>query len=143
MRAQSILSLLAVLNFTAAWSCPADSSALQDSETSCRLQLWDVPAPDLQNNLTLGYGPISPLKRIQFYNGVAANRTYSHHPLLLSLGETVVLVHSSAKQDEDSMGQEIWGGVSHDGGMTWTESTVILPSALLPNQTQEYNFTYW
>ena len=146
--AQSAFSLVAFLNFTsfaAAWSCPASSSAEQDSQSSCRTQLWDVPAADTSDNLTLGYDPLTPSKVIPFYNGAAENRTYSHHPLLLAVPQTqtVVIVHSSAKQDEDSMGQEIWGGVSHDGGSSWSDSQVILPSALLPNQSQEYNFTYW
>lgn len=41
------------------------------------------------------------------------------------------------------MGQNVWAGVSHDGGYTWTKSQEVMPSALLPNQTEEHNFNYW
>lgn len=41
------------------------------------------------------------------------------------------------------MGMELWGSVSQDGGSTWTPSHSILPAALLPNQTNVANFSYW
>ena len=138
------LFLLSLLPSVLSWSCAPDSSELRASQTTgCRTRLWDITVPDPSNNLTNGYSSLTTTAKTEFYDGLAANRTYSHHPLMLNVDGTIVLVHSSAKQDEDSMGQEIWGGVSRDGGLTWTESNVILPSALLPNQTQEYNFTYW
>ena len=52
-----------------------------------------------------------------------------------SNGTTIVLIHTSATVDEDSMGQQIWTTISNDGGFTWTPSHEIIPSALLPNQT--------
>jgi hypothetical protein len=45
--------------------------------------------------------------------------------------------------DEDSMGMELWGAISHDGGNTWTASQSLLPPSLLPNQTDVANFSYW
>jgi hypothetical protein len=68
---------------------------------------------------------------------------YAHHPALLAVGKNVYLVHSSAVIDEDSMGMELWGSMSHDGGYTWSASKPILPAALLPNQTNVENFGYW
>ena len=68
---------------------------------------------------------------------------YAHHPALLAVGSTVYLVHSSAVIDEDSMGMELWGAISQDGGYTWSVSHPILPAALLPNQTNVANFSYW
>ena len=41
------------------------------------------------------------------------------------------------------MGMELWGAVSHDSGYTWSASHPILPAALLPNQTNVANFSYW
>jgi hypothetical protein len=55
----------------------------------------------------------------------------------------VYLIHSTAAIDEDSMGMDVWGSVSLDGGYTWSPSQMILPPALLPNQTDVANFSYW
>jgi hypothetical protein len=41
------------------------------------------------------------------------------------------------------MGMELWGAISKDGGYTWSASHPILPAALLPNQTNVANFSYW
>lgn len=41
------------------------------------------------------------------------------------------------------MGMELWGAISHDSGHTWSDSHPILPAALLPNQTNVANFSYW
>lgn len=68
---------------------------------------------------------------------------YAHHPIVLAIDKTVYMVHSSAVIDEDSMGQELWGTISHDGGYTWLPSHPILPAALLSNQTDVANFSYW
>lgn len=74
---------------------------------------------------------------------ITYSHQYAHHPALLAVGSTVYLVHSSAVIDEDSMGQEVWCAISHNSGYTWTPSRPILPAALLPNQTNVANFTYW
>lgn len=71
------------------------------------------------------------------------NHQYAHHPALLAVNQTVYIIHSSSVIDEDMLGQEIWGSISHDGGVTWAESHPILPAALLPNQTSVANFSYW
>lgn len=108
--------------------------------------LWDVtPSIDYNDTLFAGWPQLSVAKEIEIYNGVSANRTYSHHPELYSRPNTsdVYIIHSSGLIDEDSMGQQIWFSHSDDGGLTWTPSRMVLPSALLPNQTQELNFSYW
>ncbi|RSH85391.1 hypothetical protein EHS25_004787 [Saitozyma podzolica] len=97
-------------SLTIAWQCAAKSSQLNQAHTSCRTKLWDVPAIDYSNKLTAGWPYLDVSARVKFYDGVKAGRTYSHHPLMLNVDGTFVLIHSSALQDEDSMGQEIWGG---------------------------------
>ncbi|RDW75879.1 hypothetical protein BP5796_06700 [Coleophoma crateriformis] len=105
---------------------------------------WQVtPALNYSDALYAGWEQIPFEKEVLVYNGSAIGRTYAHHPALLAVGETVYIVHSSAVIDEDSMGMELWGAVSHDGGYTWTPSSSILPAALLPNQTNVANFSYW
>ena len=105
---------------------------------------WQVSPPlNYSDVLYAGWNQIPIQKEVIVYNGTAVGRTYAHHPQLLAVGETVYLVHSSAVMDEDSMGMELWGAISHDGGYTWSSSHSVLPAALLPNQTNVANFSYW
>ncbi|KAK4502255.1 hypothetical protein PRZ48_005680 [Zasmidium cellare] len=117
------------------------------SSSAVFTQFWNV-TPPINSNDTLyaGWPQIKVSAEIEIYNGVAHNhnRTYAHHPQLYARGNRhVYLIHSSAAVDEDSMGQNIWFSQSHDGGFTWTPSVPILPPALLKNQTQEGNFSYF
>lgn len=108
--------------------------------------LWNVSPPiDYNDTLYAGWSQLNFSAEIEIYNGISANRTYAHHPELYSRPNTsdVYIIHSSGLIDEDAMGQQIWFSQSQDGGFTWTPSHMVLPSALLPNQTQELNFSYW
>jgi hypothetical protein len=105
---------------------------------------WQVNPPIRYNDtLYAGWDQLDVVKEVEVYSGRSVNRTYAHHPEILSHGDTVYLIHSSAPIDEDSMGQDVWITVSHDGGFTWSPSSSIIPAALLPNQTDTRNFTYW
>lgn len=107
-------------------------------------EYWQVSPPlNYSDILYAGWDQIPVQIEAIVYNGIAVGRTYAHHPQLLAVGETVYLIHSSALIDEDSMGMELWGAISHDGGYTWSASQSILPAALLPNQTDVANFSYW
>lgn len=107
---------------------------------------WNVTPPlDYSDPLYAGWAQLNASAEVEVYNGRAAQRTYAHHPQLYSRTGTldVYLIHSSGLVDEDAMGQQIWFSLSADGGFTWRPSRMVLPSALLPNQTQEGNFSYW
>ncbi|KAK9412877.1 putative Sialidase domain-containing protein [Seiridium unicorne] len=105
---------------------------------------WDVSPPlDYNDTLYAGWSQLPALAEVEVYNGVDTNRTYAHHPEIYARNNSVYLIHSSGLVDEDSMGQNVWLTTSTDGGFTWTPSMEILPSALLPNQTSELNFSYW
>ncbi|KAH8883246.1 hypothetical protein GQ53DRAFT_883370 [Thozetella sp. PMI_491] len=105
---------------------------------------WQVEPPiDYNDTLYAGWDQIEATKEILVYDGSAVNRTYAHHPALYAQGSNVYLIHSSAPIDEDSMGQDVWITVSHDGGFTWSAGSSIIPAAVLPNQTDTKNFTYW
>ncbi|KAI0134312.1 hypothetical protein BJ170DRAFT_609371 [Xylariales sp. AK1849] len=121
------------------------SSAEYNSHTLPNFtDFWNVSPPlDYNDTLNAGWSQLPTLSQTEVYNGIAANRTYAHHPEIYARNNSVYLIHSSALIDEDSMGQNIWLTRSSDGGFTWTPSMEILPSALLPNQTSELNFSYW
>ncbi|CAN8097847.1 unnamed protein product [Discula destructiva] len=107
---------------------------------------WSVDPPlDYNDTLYAGWPRLDVNTEVEIYNGLSANRTYAHHPELYSRPNTtdVYIIHSSGLIDEESMGQQIWFSQSKDGGFSWTPSRMVLPSALLPNQTQELNFSYW
>ncbi|KAF7534821.1 hypothetical protein G7054_g5911 [Neopestalotiopsis clavispora] len=118
----------------------ADSVAELPSFTN----YWNVTPPlNYSDVLYAGWPQLPTLSDIEVYNGVAQGRTYAHHPEIYASNNSVYLIHSSALIDEDSMGQQIWLTTSQDGGFTWSPSAEILPSALLPNQSAELNFSYW
>lgn len=107
---------------------------------------WQVSPPiDHSDALYAGWAQINNTRDILVYNGTAENRTYAHHPELYypSATGTVFLLHSSAPVDEDSMGQEVWISISQDEGVSWSVPHSILPAAMLANQTDPRNFTYW
>lgn len=107
-------------------------------------EIWQVKPPiNSSDALYAGWSQIPVIKEIEVQNGVAESRTYSHHPELFSIGDTAYLIFSSAPVDEDSMGQDVWISVSEDGGLNWTPSRSLIPAALLSNQTDPRNFTYW
>ncbi|KAF6834529.1 BNR repeat domain-containing protein [Colletotrichum musicola] len=106
--------------------------------------LWRVwPPIDYSDVLFAGWEQIPVEKEVQIYDGVAENRTYAHHPELFAVGNNVFLIHSSAVVDEDSMGQDVWISASADGGATWGPSRTLMPAAMLPNQTEEFDWKYW
>ena len=133
----------ALLDGVLSWQCDVGSEQYTGVQNNCRTKLWDVGPIDYTENNTAGFDYLNNVTAVEFYNGVEVGRTYAHSPLLLFADNTVILVHSSALQDEDSQGQDVWGGVSHDDGYTWTDPVEIFPPALLPNQTNQANFTYW
>lgn len=104
---------------------------------------WQV-SPPLNPNDTLyaGWSQI-PEHHTLIYNGTEVGRTYAHHPSLWFFDNIIYLIHTTAPVDEDSMGEEVWATTSQDFGQTWAPSRMLLPEALLPNQTNPYNFTYW
>ncbi|KAF9871997.1 hypothetical protein CkaCkLH20_10629 [Colletotrichum karsti] len=106
--------------------------------------LWQIqPSLNYSDVLYAGWDQIPVQKEIQIYNGVAENRTYAHHPELFAIGSNVFLIYSSAPVDEDSMGQDVWISTSKDSGTTWSPGRSLMPAALLPNQTETYNWKYW
>ncbi|KAF9894157.1 hypothetical protein FE257_009130 [Aspergillus nanangensis] len=107
-------------------------------------RIWDVtPSINSSDEYYAGWDQIIVDKEVKVYSGLALNRSYAHHPELFYLNDTVYLSFSSAPIDEDSMGQEVWISTSKDDGLTWTGSHSLLPAALLPNQTNPRNFSYW
>ena len=107
-------------------------------------KIWQVtPEIDPADDLYAGWDPISVLKETEVYNGVAENRTYAHHSELFHLDGVTYVAFSSAPIDEDSMGQDARISVSKDAGMTWSAPHVVLPAALLPNQTNTHDYKYW
>ncbi|CZR57931.1 uncharacterized protein PAC_07821 [Phialocephala subalpina] len=133
-----ISSILSLAFLFALLSCTSVASILPPDE------YWQVTPPlNYSDVLYAGWDQIPVEKEVLIYNGTLIGRTYAHHPQLLAVGPSVYMVHSSAVIDEDSMGMELWGAMSHDGGYTWTPSHSILPAALLPNQTNVANFSYW
>lgn len=137
-----VLKVLARQVATLLLSWPFTTTATAPSPGS----YWQVSPPiDYSDNLYAGWPQISNPRNVLVYNGTLEKRTYAHHPELYYSGETgtVLLVHSSAPIDEDSMGQDVWMSVSHDEGLSWSTPHSVLPAALLPNQTDTRNFTYW
>jgi hypothetical protein len=137
------LALTLVAPSTRANWCTKGSDGELNSTSHCRTDLWDAGTPSTTDTYNAGFPKLPIAKRSIFYAGIEYNRTYAHHPMLLKVGPTVVLAHSSGLEDEDAQGMTVYGGVSQDGGYTWTESEEWLPRPLLPNQTYEYNLAYW
>lgn len=107
-------------------------------------RLWQVtPEIDLTDELYAGWDPISVVKETEVYNGVAENRTYAHHSELFHLNTITYVAFSSAPVDEDSMGQDARISVSKDDGLTWSSPEIVVPAAMLPNQTDPHDFKYW
>lgn len=123
------------------WSTQDDHTA--NAPGICRTKLWDVPAADPSNAMTVGWRILDVTARTKVYDGASLGRTYAHHPIIQAFGKTVVLIHSSAEIDEDAMGQEVWSSISHDGGSTWSEPGPIIGPAVLVNQTDLHDFSYW
>ncbi|KAL1595955.1 hypothetical protein SLS60_009645 [Paraconiothyrium brasiliense] len=105
---------------------------------------WQVsPAINYNDTLYAGWPQIDVDTEILVYKGTQFNRTYAHHPELYHDGKRTFLQYSTSPIDEDATGQESWLSTSTDGGFTWSKSYSILPAALLPNQTNAANYTYW
>ncbi|KAH8648484.1 hypothetical protein BX600DRAFT_484243 [Xylariales sp. PMI_506] len=114
------------------------------AEPANSTDFWQVEPPiDYNDTLYAGWDQLKVVKEVEVFTGVLENRTYNHHPALFYLDGTVFLAHSSAPIDEDSMGQDVRVAASKDGGLTWTQSQTVVPAAMLPNQTQAMNFSYW
>lgn len=107
---------------------------------------WQVSPPiNYSDPIYAGWPQLQVDKEAIVHRGTDVGRTYAHHPALYYDGRRVYLQYSSAPIDEDSTGQESWVSTSTDGGYTWSEGVSILPTALLPNQTEigPANYTYW
>ncbi|KAI0148683.1 hypothetical protein GGR57DRAFT_515062 [Xylariaceae sp. FL1272] len=106
--------------------------------------IWQVkPSLNYTDKLYAGWSQVPIVKETAVYVGVTENRTYAHHPILFATNGTTFLSFSSALIDEDSMGQDVRLTTSPDGGLTWSANSIILPAALLPNQTSVQNFSYY
>ncbi|KAI8626228.1 hypothetical protein F5Y19DRAFT_447632 [Xylariaceae sp. FL1651] len=106
--------------------------------------LWQVSPPlDYSDRLYAGWEQVPVAKETEIYIGVVEERTYAHHPQLYANGSAALLLFSSAPIDEDSMGQDVRISASSDGGLTWSANSIIMPAALLPNQTIVRNFTWY
>lgn len=107
-------------------------------------QLWQINPPmNTSDGLYAGWRQISTVKETEVYNGVSSGRTFAHYPELFYLEGTIYLIFSSAPVDEDSMGQDVRISISKDGGITWSANQVVMPAALLANQTETENFQHW
>ncbi|CAH0054946.1 unnamed protein product [Clonostachys solani] len=132
------MELAALLVFFGLLRCRAFAQSPTPNE------IWQVtPAIDPADKLLAGWDEISVVKETQVYNGVQENRTYAHHSELFHLNNVIYLAFSSAPVDEDSMGQDARISVSHDGGLSWSHPHTVVQAAMLPNQTDPHNFTYW
>ena len=91
--------------------------------------------------------PLVPgVTHVQLHSGSAKERTYAHHAITEYIDKTLYVAWSSGKIDEDQMGQQSWvakGALQSNGSWTFGSPRVVLPSALLSNQTSEANYTYW
>ena len=105
---------------------------------------WQVSPPlNYSDEIYAGWPQLEVDREAVVYRGTDFNRTYAHHPELYYDGHRVYLQYSTAPVDEDSTGQEAWLSTSTDGGFTWSEGISILPTALLPNQSNPETYKYW
>ena len=143
LRTHEVLRAIAVLAVGSLGS-PTPELEQRWTTTNCSTDLWNVSPPlNYSDEMYAGWRQLPTLTEVELYNGRRFNRTYAHHPQVVFFNETVFLIHTSGVVDEDSMGSEVWGSVSHDYGFTWTETTPYFPAALLPNQTNPETFEYW
>ncbi|KAG7088028.1 hypothetical protein E1B28_012065 [Marasmius oreades] len=109
--------------------------------------LWKGPALDAKDPLYAGLKQIEGVKHMLVHNGSQVGRTYSHHAIVENVNGRLWAAWSSATNDEDSMGQQVWVGTADRNGSSWkwNKPAIPGPSALLPNQTSvgEQNYTYW
>lgn len=111
--------------------------------------LWKGPALNASDALYAGLQQIPGVKHIQVYDGSTVGRTYAHHAIVENFGGRLFAAWSSALNDEDSMGQQVWVNTAErtNNGVDWTWGTpmVAVRSALLANQTSlgERNYTFW
>lgn len=138
----AIKNILLAAGTAVQWSATGDAD-LKASRATCRTKLWDVPAADASDPMTAGWPVLDVTTRTKIYDGTGLGRTYAHHPIIQAFGDNVVLIHSSAEMDEDAMGQEVWSSISHDGGITWSDPRPIIGPAVLANQTDLHDFSYW
>lgn len=101
------------------------------------------PPINYSDPLYAGWPQLKVEAELLVYKGTASNRTYAHHPEIYHDGQRTYLQYSTSPIDEDSTGQEAWLSTSTDGGLSWSKGYSILPAALLPNQTDAANYTYW
>ncbi|KAL0563255.1 hypothetical protein V5O48_018818, partial [Marasmius crinis-equi] len=109
--------------------------------------LWKGPKLNSSDALFAGLKQIQGVNHMLLYDGSEVGRTYSHHAIVENVNGRLWAAWSSAANDEDSMGQQVWVNYADrvNSNWTWNEPTIPGPSALLPNQTSvgDRNYTYW
>ncbi|KAF9263000.1 hypothetical protein L218DRAFT_987987 [Marasmius fiardii PR-910] len=109
--------------------------------------LWKGPSLIASDALYAGLKQIAGVKHMLIHNGTQVERTYSHHAIVETFEGRLWAAWSSAHEDEDSMGQQVWVATADRNGSNWiwNEPSVPGPSALLSNQTSvgEQNYLYW
>ncbi|KAH8833967.1 hypothetical protein DL96DRAFT_1703596 [Flagelloscypha sp. PMI_526] len=109
--------------------------------------LWTLGDLDYTDELYAGFDQIQGVEYMRIYDGSEVGRTYSHHAIVEGVGERLFAAHSSAANDEDSMGQQVWLSTATQvhGSWKWGSPIIAIGSAMLPNQTVvgDRNFTFW
>ncbi|KAH8833966.1 hypothetical protein DL96DRAFT_1703595 [Flagelloscypha sp. PMI_526] len=118
-----------------------------NAATPAPTSLWTLGPLDSSDELYAGFDQIQGVEYMRIYDGSAVGRTYSHHAIVEGVGERLFAAFSSAANDEDSMGQQVWLSTATQvsGSWKWGSPIVAIGSALLPNQTAigDRNYTYW
>ncbi|KAH8827450.1 hypothetical protein DL96DRAFT_1499069 [Flagelloscypha sp. PMI_526] len=113
------------------------------------LSLWTLGPLNTTDELYAGFKQIEGVKHTKLYDGSEIGRTYSHHAIVENINGKLWAAWSSAVNDEDSMGQQVWLSTAtrqhSKDEWKWAKPIVAFPSALLANQTSfgERNFTFW
>lgn len=102
---------------------------------------------DPEDPFNAGFALLDGVQHVLVHNGSASGRTYAHHAITEYISGTLYLAWSSGLIDEDQNGQQTWvvqGSLSNET-TEWIfgEPRVVVGSALLANQSEEANYTYW
>ncbi|KIY71891.1 hypothetical protein CYLTODRAFT_418434 [Cylindrobasidium torrendii FP15055 ss-10] len=97
--------------------------------------------------LNAGIETLAGVQNLLVHNGSASGRSYAHHAIAEYISGTLYLAWSSGLIDEDQNGQQTWiaqGSLSNEmSEWSFGEPRVVVGSALLTNQSEEANYTYW
>ncbi|KAH7098406.1 hypothetical protein BKA62DRAFT_660715 [Auriculariales sp. MPI-PUGE-AT-0066] len=111
------------------------------------MSLYTSTTPLDPNDPIMAGLPLLPnVTHLQVHGGYDVGRTYAHHAITEFFDDTLYVAWSSGSVDEDQMGQQSWfvkGQLASNWKLDVHSSRLMLPSALLSNQTVELNYTYW